>query len=54
MGSKKCGPDGELRIGVALAMDWCVIYFAPLAPTNAIIGSVLIEVHYRVAIVLLH
>ncbi len=41
MGSKKCGPDGELRIGIALAMDWCVIYFALLAPTNAIIGSVL-------------
>jgi hypothetical protein len=21
---KKCAPDGELRIGVALAMDWCM------------------------------
>ena len=27
---KKCAPDGELRIGVALAMDWCVKCFALL------------------------
>ena len=24
---KKCAPDGELRIGVALTMDWCVKCF---------------------------
>ena len=27
---RKCAPDGELRIGVALAMDWCVKCFTLL------------------------
>ena len=53
VGGKKCAPNGELRVGVALAMDWCVSCFAPLALTDAPIGSVLIGVHSRVAIVLL-
>jgi hypothetical protein len=54
VGGKKCAPDGELRIGVALAMDWCIICFALLALTNTPIGSVLIGVHSQVAIVPLH
>jgi hypothetical protein len=24
LNGRKCAPDGELQIGVALAMDWCV------------------------------
>ena len=50
IGGKKCAPDGELRIGAALAMDWCVSCFTLLTLTDALIGSVLIEVHSRVAI----
>ena len=51
---EKCAPDGELQIGVALAMDWCISCFTLPTLTDAPIGSVLIEVHSQVAIVLLH
>ena len=50
IGGKKCAPDGELRIGAALAIDWCISCFTLLTPTDAPIGSVLIEVHSQVAI----
>ena len=30
LNGRKCAPDGELRIGVALAMDWCVKCFTSM------------------------
>jgi hypothetical protein len=45
--------DGELRIGVPLAMDGWVIRFTLLRLTDAPIDSMSIDAHSKVAIVLL-
>ena len=51
---KNCAPDGELRIGVALAMDWWVHIPPSLECTDNIPGSMSPGVHYQVATALLH
>lgn len=50
----KCAPDGELRIGVALSMDWWVHIPQSLEGTDRNSGLMSPEAHYRVATVLLH
>ena len=54
LNGRKCAPDGELRIGVALTMDWYLQCFTLLYSTNAYLGSVSLGVHFLAAIVLLH
>ena len=56
LNGRKCAPYGELRIGVALAMDWYLHYycFTALYSTNAYLGSMSPGVHFLAVIVLLH
>ena len=51
---RKCAPNGELRIGVALAMDWWVYIPQSLECTDRNLGLMSRGAHYRVATVPLH